>query len=335
MLRTRSIRLAVVAAVCVGLTSLAGPVAATTGHQIRGERIAYEVTDPATGYISVALVNPDGTGEAALTVPFAAGRPRWSPDGRRLLLFTFTDVGLRPSTVRPDGSDFSALAVPYFSPDVDVSPCIWAPQGRILCEARSYGNNPDPALNGIYSIRLSDGRVVRRLTVNPYPPSGNFGGGDLPGSVSPNGTKFVFKRAKPGPEPTPDLGQSGALFVENLDGSGLRQITDYGLANSHDEGVAQWSPDGRTILFGGEDGGLYLIQPNGHSLRKINLKVPDDRYFAFAPSWSPDGSRIIFALGLPSAQRVDIYSAKANGKDLRQVTNSPEFDDFPDWGKPR
>jgi Tol biopolymer transport system component len=37
---------------------------------------------------------------------------------------------------------------------------------------------------------------------------------------------------------------SGALFVANTNGTGLRQITPYGLANSNDNGLAHWSPDG-------------------------------------------------------------------------------------------
>jgi Tol biopolymer transport system component len=37
--------------------------------------------------------------------------------------------------------------------------------------------------------------------------------------------------------------------VENTDGTGLHQITPYGLANSHDIPAESWSPNGEQILF--------------------------------------------------------------------------------------
>jgi len=54
----------------------------------------------------------------------------------------------------------------------------------------------DPSLNGIYTIRAFDGGDLTRLTVSPYPPQGDFGGGDIPGDYSPDGSQFVFMRAK-------------------------------------------------------------------------------------------------------------------------------------------
>jgi len=232
--------------------------------------------------------------------------------------------------VNPNGSDFRLHEIPALPPDVDVRYTAWSPSGtRLLCQASRFRG--DPSLNGVYTIRAADGGGLRRLTANPYPPSGNFGGGDIPGESSPDGRRFVFMRAKPGPEPTPDIGQSGALFVENVDGSGLRQITPYGLANSHDNGLAHWSPDGHTILFAGENGSLLTIRPDGTGLRKIPLKT---RASASTPSWSPDGKRIVFSSS-PGAGPPDIYTARSDGTNLVAVTNTPAFEDYADWGAPR
>lgn len=77
----------------------------------------------------------------------------------------------------------------------------------------------------MYTIRAADGRGLRRLTFNPYPPRGDFGAGDIPGDFSPDGTRFVFMRAKPCAGPVPDRNQTGALFVENTNGTDLRQLT--------------------------------------------------------------------------------------------------------------
>jgi Tol biopolymer transport system component len=207
----------------------------------------------------------------------------------------------------------------------------WSPDAaRLLCQAIRFGG--DPSLNGVYTIRASDGGGLRRLTVNPYPPQGDFGGGDIPGDFSPDGSRFVFMRAKPGAGPVPDRNQTGALFVANTDGTGLRQLTPYGLVNSHDNGLAHWSPDGTRILFASAHGSLFTIRPDGADLQAIPLKTGGGFSYAFTPGWSPDGTRIVFSLFLRTTGQMDIYTARADGRQVAQVTDTSDFDDLADWG---
>jgi Tol biopolymer transport system component len=56
------------------------------------------------------------------------------------------------------------------------------------------------------------------------------------------------------------------------------------------------------------------------------------RHLEFQPSWSPNGKRIVFSLYLASTDKVDIFTARADGTDLRRVTNTPEGEEFADWG---
>ena len=64
----------------------------------------------------------------------------------------------------------------------------WSPDGeRLTCE--SFGTK-DPGRNGIYSIRVSDGGDLQRITSVP-------GGDDLPGDYSPDGKQLVFVRTDP------------------------------------------------------------------------------------------------------------------------------------------
>ena len=56
-----------------------------------------------------------------------------------------------------------------------------------------------------------------------------------------------------------------------------------------------------------------------------------DPYFAFEPDWSPDGTRIVFCMDIHGQE--DIYTANADGSNLVQVTNTPEFENGPDWGR--
>jgi TolB protein len=154
-----------------------------------------------------------------------------------------------------------------------------------------------------------------RVTSNP------FGGGhDIPSDYSPDGSRIVFVR-------TNDLRKRGntAVFVVNIDGSGLRQLTPWGTG-----GTPSWSPDGQWILFDSR-GFLFVVHPDGSGQRQIHLHA-GSRYYAYQPSWSPDGRRIVFGMYLSSIGQSDLFTAGADGTDLVQVTNTPEGEEAPDWG---
>jgi TolB protein len=155
-----------------------------------------------------------------------------------------------------------------------------------------------------------------RVTANPY-----GGGHDIPGDYSPDGTRIVFGRYNS------TLNQF-ALFVVNVDGSGLRQITTW----QPDFGSASWSPDGKWILTDNARGGLYVVHPDGSGRHPIALQTGPGFFFAFVPSWSPDGKRIVFSLYQRSTGQVGIFTAKADGTDLRLVTNAPVDQEMADWG---
>jgi Tol biopolymer transport system component len=186
----------------------------------------------------------------------------------------------------------------------------------------SFGDS-DP---GVFSIRASDGGDPVRLTTYPY--GSNCNACDQATDISPDGKRFVFLRFKHEENVIP---QQVALFVENIDGTGLRQLTPYGLAEPHEIASAQWSPDGREIVSETTTGRLFVVRVDGTGLTPIRLQTGTTQYFAFEPDWSPDGTRIVFCMFINGQE--DIYTAKADGSDLVQVTNTPDFENGPDWGR--
>jgi Tol biopolymer transport system component len=331
---SRKLAVVALAAATLGITALTG--SAQAKYPGSNGEVAFTSFDQ-NGNSHVVIANADGSNQTQLP-PDAAGVPIWSPDGNRLLVAICCPSGPpRPGIVNAVGTGFVLLDVPDLPADGAVICRAWSPDAsQLLCQ---FQGDADHSLDGIYTIRASDGHVLARLTVNPYPPTGNFGGGDIPGDYSPDGSQFVFMRAKPGAGPVPDRQQSGALFVENSDGTGLHQITPYGLANSHDDATESWSPDGKEILFAGiherfNGGSLYVVGTGGTGLRAIALQTGGTNALAFAPGWSPDGSKIIFSLftrTAPGTANEGIYTANADGSDVNAVATGGFYDNA-DWG---
>jgi Tol biopolymer transport system component len=314
-----------VALLAVVVTALAVLPAGATVAGTNGQ-IAFARQLPAGG-ADVFIANPDGEHAQQVPLVYPAedfGIPRWSPDSSQLLIshvLRFDASGnllpFRPATVRPDGSGFNLLEPPNGPFDMDC-PGGWYPNGtRLLC---GFGGDQP----GVFSIRASDGSDPVRLTTYPFGP--NCNACDQAADVSPDGSRFVFLRYRN--ENTNH--QQVALFVENINGTGLRQLTPYGLAQPHEIASARWSPDGQDIISETTQGTLFVVHPDGPGLSMIRLHTGTTRYFAFEPSWSPDGTQIVFCMSINGQE--DIYTANADGSNVKQVTDTPDFENGPDWG---
>jgi len=293
---------------------------------------------------NIFTANPDGSNQqlVALGDPVELfSNAVWSPDGSKLLIshtFRLDSAGqcclpFRPAIVSPDGSGYTLLTITYGPPDMNC--LVWSlDQTRLLCGFGALGDQS----SGVFSIRASDGGGPVRLTTNPYSAISADFGIDTPADMSPDGTRFVFLRFKPaaGPSSTPLPDAQVALFVENLDGTGLRQITPYFLS---ERPSANWSPDGLKIVSemsngaGGTANRLFIVHPDGGDVTPIKLQVGTQRYSAFQPAWSPDGTRIIFSMFINGGE--GIYTANPDGSGVRQVKFTMDFNNFvygPDWG---
>jgi hypothetical protein len=87
-------------------------------------------------------------------------------------------------------------------PTLNLACWAWSPRGtRLACEGWDDVHPTRPA--GVFTVRSSDGGDLVRVTANPY------GGHDIPGDYSPDGTRIVFGRENLS-------AQQFALFVVKL-----------------------------------------------------------------------------------------------------------------------
>jgi Tol biopolymer transport system component len=275
-------------------------------------------------------VNPDGSHQQSL-LPASAGESggvHWSPDGTHAV----TGAETCPSgescaaiIVDPDTGSFRELPAPVFSNEFHGC-FVWSPDGsRLACDFVS----DTPGLTGIYTIRSSDGGGLTRVLAC----SDECG----PTDYSPDGTRLVIVRADASGQPE--------LFVIRVNGTGLRQITPSGTLVDVADGYISWSPSGNHILFGGRVDpdhrrAIFVVNSDGTELHRIPVPgcggaLADPRSVTcFDPSWSPDGTKFVFARGSAMVHVQNIYTAKADGSGLFQVTHigSGLGAWGPDWG---
>jgi TolB protein len=281
---------------------------------------SYEATD----YLYTVV--PDGS-DVRLAADTQAEHPDWSPDGSTIAFDSgrvwllqdgfpapwWTESG-HIFTVHADGTGLTQVTSgdgAEFAPD-------WSPDGTHRAVAAREG----PGISTrIFILDLAT-EQMRPITEDQAAYV------DMEPDYSPDGTQIVFVRQGVSSE-------LSALFVVNLDGSGLRQLTPWEL----DAIDPSWSPDGTTILFQSGDNccddplaEVYVIGADGTSLTLLSsVPVPTSppsfpplpaslrkptRAASFQPSWSPDGTRIVFT------QRVVATSAP-----LQLLTMAPDGGD--------
>jgi Tol biopolymer transport system component len=268
------------------------------------------------GGSDVFTVDADGSDEQRVALPLPNedfGRAVWSHDGRILLISNIPVldqdgnlIAFRPATINRDGTDFNLLRLPQLPMDMYCNG--WSPDDRrILCAVG--GDSP-----GLWSIRSANHGDPVRLTHNE--------GQDTPVGYSPDGRHIALIRRNDH--------EHVALFVMRSDGSRLRQLTHYGLLQGHEIATAAWSPDSSTLVTSTAKGRLVTIRANGSGITPIRLRL-GRTYFAFAPTYSPNGRRLAFSLRTTAS--ADIYTARLDGSDITQLTNTPGDELFADWSR--
>jgi TolB protein len=184
-----------------------------------------------------------------------------------------------------DGANSRRLTT---SRQLNINPS-WSPDGRAVAYT-SYVPVPDIFISYLF-------RGVRE---NPTKRQGsNF----LP-VFSPDGTRMAFMSNRDGnPE----------IYVMNVDGSGVRRITNHPAGDSS----PTWSPTGTQIAFTSDRSGtpqIYIVGADGLNLRRLTNESYADR-----PTWSPAPfNEIAFAARTGPGYDIKIYDL-ASGM-TRQIT---------------
>lgn len=258
-------------------------------------RIALVGEGPDNG---IYTIEPTGQGLTRLTHG-QDYRPRWSPDGTRIVFQRFDGEGLQSHiyVIDADGSNLLRLnSQPGFQP-------AWSPDGTRIVFGTGVKHNAEIA------VMNADGSDVTRLTDNRFE---EF----LP-AWSPDGATIAF---------TSRRHKNVDLYLMALDGTNVRRLT----RNSAFDSNPDWSPSGDRIVFQSQrhhNWDLYSTLPDGTGLHRLTHGATAD----WAPAWSPDGSQIAFTIANYSIGREDVAVLDLETSIVVRFVIPETFELEPDW----
>jgi Tol biopolymer transport system component len=137
-------------------------------------------------------------------------------------------------------------------------------------------------------------------------------------SISPDGQKVAFNYGHVAG------GVVSNIFVINMNGTGLRQVTHHGQGQN-----PRWSPDGTQLIYArvSQRSGAGVITVVNEDGTGSEQTLTDDLFDNFGAFYSPDGSRI-FYYSAAGGYVAAVWVMNADGTDKKRLTEA-EFRGFP------
>jgi TolB protein len=278
---------------------------------------------PAVGLVVLAVVAILGSAViASATTPGKNGR---------IVFRRYLDVGKTTSsifTVKPDGTKMRQVTRPRHGVD-DREPD-WSPNGKKIaferqspCPAGGVKDGLNSTCDVVYTVK-PNGKGLKSLVPCRFKVGSGTGapntdcvGVDQP-AWSPDGTQVAFVYNLANAAYVDSLRLSAGVWIVNVGGHGLRQVTQRTPGNSWDFGPG-WSADGRKIVFERFDldrqaSAVFTVDVDGGSLLRV---TPWELNGGNSPDWSPDGRWILFR----SEPSNDLYKVHPDGTGLTNLTN--------------
>jgi TolB protein len=252
-----------------------------------GKQIVFQSDrhDAMLGDRDIYIMNADGSSVRRLIHREESDEtPVWSPDGSQILFSSYiTEENNELFIMNTDGTGVTQLTD---DPGRDGHQSFSPDGATIIFNSQRDDDGTSEIKNyEIYEMKR-DGTNVKRLT--------NFPEWDTYPSISPDGTKVLWRRVLPSGGNS-QSGRNSEVFVMNRDGTGPVNLTN----SPSFDGYPAWSPDGSKIAFASNRAGqtrgnfhIYIMNADGSDLVRVlenGPAVEDAR-----PQWSPDGSRILF-----------------------------------------
>jgi TolB protein len=254
----------------------------------------------------ICITNADGSEYRRLTTEDDIRHyyPSISPDGRSIVYSAFNAESKHYEIYELDLSITESKALTYAFGDLN-APEI-SPDGKTIAFTRFY-NDPERPTTWLMN---RDGTNLRQVSADAaWDPT-----------WSPDGQQILFASY------INDLTQ---LFIINLDGTGLRQVS-----NLPDlRGRSDWSPQNLLATYSGKSWKreIFVMNADGSGLRQISPSGGNSQ----GPAFSPDGQWLAFTAYFDHPGDIfgcEIYIMRVDGSDLRRLTDNDYCDYQPRWG---
>jgi hypothetical protein len=200
------------------------------------------------------------------------------------------------TTTLPDVPGLDQLGGQLPGPDLGAGgPSVTNPAATTSTTAISSTTTaPRVAPTAVFDLQLPDGRystaVLRSGSTHPTTITAATVDRQWP-VLSPDGKRIAFSSTQR--NLLAGVRSIWEIYVINVDGTGLRQITASPLDAGHGSRWPSWSPDGKEIVASCANNSstpaICVLLPDGLGLRVIG----DATYQLFMPRWSPDGGSVV------------------------------------------